>query len=250
MAHKDNNAAWLSRVVDSANRIGIISFDPQGNIVTWNSGAERLFYHKEDKIRGQSGALIFTPEDVVSGEHEREMRIAAVEGHAIDDRWHLRRDGSRLWASGMMMAIRGEDGRVEGFVKVVQDKTDDKRLEEQLRASEEQFARVFLGNPAAIAVERRDTGALVLANERFFRVTGYWRSDLMGRPVADVGLWEDPRQRERAISGLEADQPCPSMRVNLVPKGCPPQPFLVTLSLTRLTDYPCVISTFVPWPEE
>ena len=137
--------AWFRALVDSAKDFAILSLDSEGNIVTWNEGARRLFGFREDEVLGKPSSLIFTPEDQAISASERELDNAAREGRAHDDRWHVRRDGSHLWASGLLLAMRDDDGIVRGFVKIVQDKTDARRLEETLRASEEQFARVFLG---------------------------------------------------------------------------------------------------------
>lgn len=239
---------WLRDVIAAANEFAVISMDAEGRIVTWNPGAERLFVHREEDVRGQPASLIFTPEDVVTGAYAREMRIAATEGCAKDDRWHVRRDSSRMWASGLLMAMRGDDGMVRGFVKVIQDKTDDKRLEDDLRASEEQFARVFLGNPAAMVVERRDTGAFVLANESFFQLTGYWRSDVMGRSADELSLWAEPSGRGRALKEIEAGAPASIARVSLRSKSGDVRACAATFSFTQLSEHHCILGAFIPLP--
>lgn len=239
------DAEWYRDMISAVNHFAIISMDTEGTVLTWNAGAQNLLGFQPEEIIGQSGRLLFTPEDAVAGAHEREIGIAAIEGHATDDRWHVRRDGSRVWVSGLLMAIRGEDGLVRGLVKVVQDRTENKRLEEDLRASEEQFARVFLGNPAAIAVERADDGVFVLANERFFQLTGYWRSEVMGRSGRDLGIWVDERQRRRVMSGLQPGEPV-GARVDIRTKSGEVRSCAATFAATQVVDSPCILATFIP----
>jgi PAS domain S-box-containing protein len=217
MAQPDD--AWFRWMVESAVDFAIFALDTEGKITSWNAGAHRMFRHSAEEILGQTASVLFTPEDRVIGDVEREISIAAAEGRASDDRWHVRRDGTRFWASGLLMAMRDERGVVRGFVKVIQDRTAEKRTEESLRRSEEQFARVFLGNPAAIAVELRDSERFMLVNEEFLALTGYWRAEALGRTGADLGVWVDPGQREQLLTRAANEARPSSARVDIRSKA-------------------------------
>jgi PAS domain S-box-containing protein len=104
-----------------------------GVVETWNPGAERIFLYPPSEIVGRSGTVLFTPEDNLQGVPEHEIRFAIESGRAEDSRWHLRQDGSRFWANGVMVGLRDESGRVVGLAKVVRDDTDRKRNEELLQ---------------------------------------------------------------------------------------------------------------------
>jgi PAS domain S-box-containing protein len=221
---------------------------PEGIITLWNAGAERLFLRSRDEATGQSSRMIFTPEDEASGAHDREFGVAAAEGRAEDDRWHIRRDGSRFWATGVLMAIRSETGSIEGFVKVVREKTEERRLQEHLRRSEEQFARLFLANPAPMCVERRDNGAFVLANEAFLNLIGYWRSETLGRSASDLRLWADSADRTSALDRLAAGSPAETVVLNVRPKHGPARRCFASLSQTALDSEPCILTTLIPEP--
>jgi PAS domain S-box-containing protein len=121
------------RIIDHAQDYAIFTLSPEAVITTWSRGAERIFQYSAGEAVGQNASMIFTPEDQTLGEHERELAIAATEGRAEDERWHVRRDGSRLWASGILNGIRNEVGVIDGFLKIVRDKTNDKRLQESRR---------------------------------------------------------------------------------------------------------------------
>jgi PAS domain S-box-containing protein len=111
----------------------IFLLDPQGRVATWNAGAERILGYAEADILGQPFARFFTPEDVQGGAAERELERAAAQGRCTDDRWHVRKDGSRLWASGVTTALRDEQGQLRGFAKVMRDQSLRKQLDEEQR---------------------------------------------------------------------------------------------------------------------
>jgi two-component system CheB/CheR fusion protein len=90
--------------------------DPQGRVVTWNTGAARIFGYAQSEIAGRDGGVLFTPEDRANGEHQQELARAADEGRAADDRWHMPRGGGRFYASGIPTPLRGADGSLHGFV--------------------------------------------------------------------------------------------------------------------------------------
>ncbi len=82
----------------------------------------------EAEMLGQPPDRFFTPEDNAQDFPREEMRLALARGHASDERWHLRKDGRRFWASGEMTPLKDEAGRVQGFVKILRDRTEHERL--------------------------------------------------------------------------------------------------------------------------
>lgn len=122
-------------MVESARDYAIFTTDLSGYVTGWNSGAGRLLGYQESEIVGQHGRIFFIPEDVERGEHEREMRKALQEGRAENERWHVRNNGSRFWASGLMMPLHDEAGQIRGFLKIMRDMT----VQKQAEAEREQF---------------------------------------------------------------------------------------------------------------
>lgn len=121
----------LRLMVDSAKDYAIFALDVEGRITTWNSGAERVFGYTEAEIIGVDGAIIYTPEDRQAGIPEREIRKAVELGYAENERWHLRKDNRRFFASGMLRPIRDETGTLRGFTKIARDTTERKLAEER-----------------------------------------------------------------------------------------------------------------------
>ena len=110
-------------VFDSAVDIAIVVTDCDGVVIDWNLGAEHVFGWAAEEMIGQPADRFFTPEDRAAGRPASEMRQAREEGRAVDERWHLRKDGSRFWASGQMMPLFDEVGEHFGFTKIARDRT-------------------------------------------------------------------------------------------------------------------------------
>ncbi len=121
--------------VESVHDYAMFQMDPKGVILSWNAGAERLLGWKEQEAVGQTNHLVFTPEDIASDEPERELETARANRRAEDERWHLRKDGSRFFASGVLTQVCDDTGKLLGFAKVMRDVTVRKEQDEQLRRS-------------------------------------------------------------------------------------------------------------------
>ena len=130
-------------LVEGAKDYAMFLLDP-GNVITfWSAGAERVFGWTQEEAVGHSGAMIFTPEDRKKGEVEKEINGALSEGRALDRRFHLRKDGSRLWTDGVLMRLEDGGEGLRGFAKVARDATDQRRIEDELaHARDEMEQRV------------------------------------------------------------------------------------------------------------
>lgn len=125
---------------ESIEDYAIILFDPGGLITHWNPGAERLFGYRTDEVLGWHFSALFTPEDRKHHLPEQVIERAKTEGKAVDDRWLLRKDQSRLWVMGMMIVVRDEQGHLCGYVKILRDVTERKEAEEERQRQSERLA--------------------------------------------------------------------------------------------------------------
>ncbi|MET0753907.1 MAG: CheR family methyltransferase, partial [Pyrinomonadaceae bacterium] len=114
--------ARFRMLVESATDYAIFTLDDKNLVTSWSKGAENIFGWKEKEILGKPGALLFTPQDREKGVPEMEMSVAARTGRAEDERWHIRKDETLFFASGLMM--RMSDGGEDGFVKICRDQTE------------------------------------------------------------------------------------------------------------------------------
>ena len=113
--------------------------DTDNRITFWSKGAERVFGWSEQEAAGKGGDMIFTPEDKRKGAVEQELATAMNEGSALDRRWHVRKDGSRIWTDGIMTRLDRDSGELRGFAKIARDATDQKTAEEQLRHARDEM---------------------------------------------------------------------------------------------------------------
>ena len=133
---KQPEAELFRLLIENLRDYAVFVIDGGRRVRTWNPGAERLLGYREAEIIGQSADVFFTPEDVRDDEPEREMRVALQSGCANDDRWHIRKDGSRFWAGGVMVPLRDDAGDLRGFAKIMRDRTEWRVHEDQLADSE------------------------------------------------------------------------------------------------------------------
>ena len=119
-------------LVDEVRDYAIFFLDPDGHVMTWNAGAERIKGYGADEIIGQSFVRFYLPQDVVAGVPSRLMRRATEVGVATDEGLRLRKDGSRFWASVVLTALHDKSGRLRGFAKVTRDITEQKHAEESM----------------------------------------------------------------------------------------------------------------------
>jgi PAS domain S-box-containing protein len=142
----------LRLILESATDYAIFTVDARGSVTSWNAGAKNVFGHEEHEIVGKDGAVLFTPEDRARGVPEMEIRAARRDGRAHSERWHLRKDGTRFWGSGLMMPLR--DGG--GFLKIMRDWTEARRSKELLERQAEALQ---------LADRRKDEFLATLAHE-------------------------------------------------------------------------------------
>jgi PAS domain S-box-containing protein len=162
-------------LIEGAIDYAIFLIDPDGQVASWNPGAERILGYRQEEIVGQPFSRIFTPEDMAAGEPAQELQTATTSGRSEDERWQVRKDGGRFWAHGVLSALRDEQGNLRGFTKVLRDRTDIKELQENLRHRAEALTEnderknQFL---AVLAHELRNPLAPILSSVHVIRQLG------------------------------------------------------------------------------
>jgi PAS domain S-box-containing protein len=183
----------LHLLVDSVIDYGIFTLDVDGHVESWNVGAERLKGWTADEIIGRHFSTFYPEEDVQANKPDDELAMAVATGRFEDEGWRIRKDGSRFWANVVITALRGEDGRLQGFGKVTRDLTDRRRGEEALRLSEERF-RLLVGSVADYAIFMLDVDGHIMSwNLGAERLKGYRADEIVGQHFALFYGAEDQR---------------------------------------------------------
>jgi two-component system CheB/CheR fusion protein len=123
----------LRLMYEQSQDYALILLDDRGAVVAWMMGAERIFGRDADEMRGRTIERLFTPEDQSNQVPETELDHARRSSRAEDDRWMVRSDGGRFWASGFVHCLERPDGRVAGYAKLLRDRTDQRGQVETLR---------------------------------------------------------------------------------------------------------------------
>jgi PAS domain S-box-containing protein len=199
---------YLRLLIESATDYAIFTLDKSRLVTTWNTGAEALTGYSEHEIIGQLADILYTTEDRHNRVPEIETETADKEGRALNERWHVRKDGSQFWGSGSISPLRDNDGRLLGFVKIMRDLTERKEAEERyairleqevgdrtttLKESREQFASLVENTPDYITRWNKDL-KLIFANTAFKTKTGVPNETLLGKTNSEMG-----EARETAI---------------------------------------------------
>src|SRR5579859_5187314 len=119
-------------LVETATDYAIYTLDPQGNITTWNVGAERIKGYRAEEIIGENFSRFYTEDDRRAERHLAALAIAEREGRYEAEGWRVRKDRSRLWANAVIYPVRDDRGRLTGFVKVTRDITEKLRQRDAL----------------------------------------------------------------------------------------------------------------------
>jgi PAS domain S-box-containing protein len=237
---------FLTRTEDHA----VICIDPEGRVIGWLGASQEILGYTPEEAMGQPTALIFRPEDRQKGLDRYELQVAAEEARSEDDRWHVRKDGTRIWMTGSVMAIKDDAGSLLGYVKVMRDKTDQRsRVElvenqfDALKASHERTQRFLstlgheIRNPLApmttachilsrLSGDRRAEKAVEVISQQV-EVLSRLASDLM--EISRVGAGKLKLELKKvdlrgllneAVSGMQASADAKGVQVEaLMPDG-------------------------------
>ena len=180
------------KAIEDIRDYAIFMTDRDGNITNWNIGAQHILGYSEQEVVGKNASKFFTPEDRAKGVPRQELATAAVEGRAEDERWHMRRDGSRFWASGIVTPIRDNAGVLIGFSKVMRDMTEQNKLTEERD-------RFFALSMDMLCIVHLD-GRFQRVNPAFQKVLGFSEEEFL-----TMNLFElvHPEDRPKTVTEYE-----------------------------------------------
>jgi PAS domain S-box-containing protein len=165
-------------LLDGIEAYAIFMMDPQGQILSWNAGAERIKGYPADEIIGQNFSCFFPPEDIEQGRPEEILRLTAACGRHEEQGMRVRKDGSRFLASLTFTALYDQAGNLRGFSEFSHDRSESKESAAKYRA-------LLEAAPDAMVVVNQ-AGEIVLVNVQAEKQFGYRRDELVGLKVMNI----------------------------------------------------------------
>jgi len=162
-------------LIEGVTDYAIFMLDPKGNIVTWNTGAERLNGYTSEEIIGHHFSCFYPEADLTAGKPESELQMALANGSFEDEGIRLRKDGSKFLANVVITAVYDETGKHVGYAKITRDNSERARAENRFRAVVESTA-------TAIVMIDQD-GKMQMVNVHTESLFGYQRKELLGKKV-------------------------------------------------------------------
>lgn len=203
-------------VYESVKDYAIISLDPDGIIVGWNEGAQRIKGYDAIEIIGSHFSKFYPEDDVANGKCDYELKEAAITGRFEDEGWRVRKDGSRFWANVVITALYNKKRILRGYSKVTRDITEKKRAEDRLKMANEGLER---------RVNER-TQALSSMNEILI-------NEVAERKKTELELQEAVRARDEFLSIASHE-----LRTPVTPLKLQLQSLLIHLKKNTLSSLP------------
>jgi PAS domain S-box-containing protein len=165
-----NFAECLRLVVENSSDYAIFSTDLDRRVTSWNVGATTILGYTEAEILGEVADVIFVPEDREAGAPEVEAQTALAEGRALDERIHMRKDGSQFWGSGVLTVIHDTADRPIGFIKIFRDQTEARTVRQELERGRQELMSALheterAREEAEAAVRTKDQFLALLSHE-------------------------------------------------------------------------------------
>lgn len=192
------NEAHLRLIVDGVVDYAIIMLDTQGNIKTWNSGAEHIKGYKADEIIGQHFSKFYTEDDVKMGTPWHALYVAENRGKYLAEGWRIRKDGSQFWASVVIDALYDSDKKLIGFVKITRD-ISEKRAIEQALQQEKIYLETVLNTSVDSIITITSKGIIESFNPAAEAIFGYRAEEIIGKNVSTLIPEPDKSQHDGYI---------------------------------------------------
>lgn len=171
-------------LVESVEDYAIFLLTPEGNVATWNPGAERIKGYKAEEIIGRHFSIFYTSEDRAKGKPPRDMKVAAEAGSYGDEGWRIRKDGSRFWANVLITRVLDKEGNLIGFGNITRDLTE-------RREAEQQYKRLVEGVRDYAIYSLDPEGRITSWNEGAQRLKGYDADEIIGKSFSNFYTPED-----------------------------------------------------------
>lgn len=195
------------KAIEDIRDYAIFMVDVDGIVTNWNVGAQHILGYTEAEILGKDASKFFTMEDRAREVPAKELATAAMLGRAEDERWHVRRNGSRFWASGVVTPVRTADGKLIAFSKVMRDMTERNKITQE----RDRFFALSIDMLCIVHLN----GNFQRVNPAFNQVLGFSEEELLEMTVFQLLHPDDREKTVREYLRLSAGEPVAHMENRL-----------------------------------
>jgi two-component system CheB/CheR fusion protein len=172
---KDLSPKFYNQIIDSLQDYSIFTLDEDLFITTWSSGSKKIFGYETEEIIGEHIDIIFTEEDKKNAVPKHEVELALKEGRATDNRWHICKDGGKIFALGIMFPLLDDNGSFLGYVKILKDLTEKWFWEEERKKYVKGLEELIIHKESILSVISHDLRSPLSG---IISITDYLETDL------------------------------------------------------------------------
>ncbi|HTY55854.1 MAG TPA: PAS domain S-box protein [Candidatus Binataceae bacterium] len=236
----EEQRALLASIVESAED-AIFSVTLEGVINSWNPGAEKLYHYATDEIIGRPSSIL-VPASMLAQGRELMERLARDERVQFVETRRKRKDGSLVDVSLTASPIYNDSGRLAGVAVITRNISEQKRVERELRESEEKFRKIFAASTEVITINSLADGKYVDINPQFEKIMGYSRDEIIGRTPREMGVWASDVDLAKIVKTLESQGYVRDYEADFITKGGRLRSGLFSGVLIKFADQLCVLS--------
>lgn len=233
-------------LVQNANS-AIIRWRRNGEIVFFNEFAQSFFGYRKDEVLGKPVSMLVPETDSAGG--DLSVLVQSIVEHpeqfinVVNE--NICKDGQRVWMAWTNKPVFDKDGKVEEILAVGADISESKQAEDALRQSQENFAKAFNSNPAALAITHSSDGTFVIVNQTYTNIMGYAELEIIGRTVAELSIYVNQNEREQLLQALAEQGRVVNYELTVRTKNGEHRKLLVSMEQILYDKENCILSTFI-----
>jgi PAS domain S-box-containing protein len=192
-AQLQQSEEFFRLLADGMRDCALFMLDPEGRVVNWNSGAEKIKGYRAEEIIGKHFSEFYIEADVKSGKPGQALLFALEHGQFQEEGLRKRKEGTTFMAEVTITALYNDAGKLRSFVKLTRDITERKQAEDTVKASESKYRELIELASDGIALIN-PLGHIIETNTRYGEMSGYAPSEILQMTIGDVIASQDLEQ--------------------------------------------------------